>query len=89
MGVNEVEGETVLLEPARSGDERAFEELVARHQSVLHAHCYRMLGSLTDADDALQEALLAAWRGLDRFEERSSLLTWLYTIASEVSRVRR
>jgi RNA polymerase sigma-70 factor, ECF subfamily len=71
-----------LLERARSGDERAFADLVARHQAVLHAHCYRMLGSLTDADDALQEALLGAWRGLDHFEERSSLLTWLYTIAT-------
>jgi RNA polymerase sigma-70 factor (ECF subfamily) len=74
--------ESELLESARSGDERAFAELVEPHQSALHAHCYRMLGSLTDADDALQEALLGAWRGLSRFEERSSLLTWLYTIAT-------
>jgi RNA polymerase sigma-70 factor (ECF subfamily) len=74
--------EAELLELARRGDEHAFAELVAPHRAALHAHCYRMLGSLTDADDALQEALLGAWRGVGRFEERSSLLTWLYTIAT-------
>jgi RNA polymerase sigma-70 factor (TIGR02960 family) len=60
----------------------AFEELVGPHRRELLAHCYRLLGSLTDAEDALQETLLAAWRGLDGFEGRSSLRTWLYRIAT-------
>jgi RNA polymerase sigma-70 factor (ECF subfamily) len=59
-----------------------FEELVAPHRRELHAHCYRMLGSVQDAEDALQEALLAAWRGLSGFEGRSSLRAWLYKIAT-------
>jgi RNA polymerase sigma-70 factor, ECF subfamily len=71
-----------LLEAARRGDEGAYRELVERHRRDLHAHCYRMLGSLHDAEDALQDALLRAWRGLARFEGRSSLRTWLYTIAT-------
>jgi RNA polymerase sigma-70 factor, ECF subfamily len=70
------------LEAARSGDTRAFELLIERHQPSLHAHCYRMLGSLHDADDALQEALLRVWRALPRFEGRSSLHTWLFRIAT-------
>jgi RNA polymerase sigma-70 factor, ECF subfamily len=70
------------LEAARSGDTRAFELLIERHRPSLHAHCYRMLGSLHDADDALQEALLRVWRALPRFEGRSSLHTWLYRIAT-------
>jgi RNA polymerase sigma-70 factor, ECF subfamily len=74
--------EAELLDLARGGDERAYGELVAPHRNVLHAHCYRMLGSLEDADDALQEALLRAWRGLARFERRSSIRTWLYKIAT-------
>jgi RNA polymerase sigma-70 factor, ECF subfamily len=74
--------EAELLHLARRGDERAYGELVAAHRSALHAHCYRMLGSLDDADDALQEALLRAWRGLERFERRSSIGTWLYRIAT-------
>jgi RNA polymerase sigma-70 factor (ECF subfamily) len=60
----------------------AFEELVAPHRRELHAHCYRMLGSVQDAEDALQEALLAAWRGLGGFEGRSTLRAWLYRIAT-------
>jgi RNA polymerase sigma-70 factor (ECF subfamily) len=71
-----------LLEAARRGDERAYQRLVEPHRSELHAHCYRLLGSLPDAEDALQEALLRAWRGLVGFEGRSSLRAWLYKIAT-------
>ena len=67
---------------AQRGDEAAFEKLVAAHQAQLHAYCYRMLGSVHDADDALQETLLAAWRGFGKFEGRSSLRSWLYRIAT-------
>jgi RNA polymerase sigma-70 factor, ECF subfamily len=74
--------EQELLDLVRRGDERAYSELVAPHRSALHAHCYRMLGSLEDADDALQEALLRAWRAVGRFERRSSVRTWLYKIAT-------
>jgi RNA polymerase sigma-70 factor (ECF subfamily) len=71
-----------LLEAARSGDETAFAGLLKPYQRELHAHCYRMLGSVFDADDALQEAELRAWKALKRFEGRSSLRSWLYTIAT-------
>jgi RNA polymerase sigma-70 factor, ECF subfamily len=74
--------EEELLHLAKRGDERAYGELVEAHRSALHAHCYRMLGSLEDADDALQETLLRAWRGLDRFQRRSTIRTWLYKIAT-------
>ncbi|MEV4482815.1 sigma-70 family RNA polymerase sigma factor [Micromonospora coxensis] len=70
------------LARARDGDARAFTELVAPLRRELHAHCYRMLGSSHDADDALQEALLRAWRALPRFEGRSSLRSWLYTVST-------
>ena len=70
------------LEAARAGDEQAFGELTAPHLRELHVHCYRMLGSLVDAEDLLQDTMAAAWRGLDGFAERSSLRTWLYRIAT-------
>jgi RNA polymerase sigma-70 factor, ECF subfamily len=71
-----------LLDAAREGDQDAFRRLVEPHRAGLHAHCYRMLGSLHDAEDALQEALMRAWRGLSGFEGRSSPRTWLYRIAT-------
>ena len=74
--------ERELLDAAREGDEDAFRLLVEPHRGALHAHCYRMLGSVHDAEDALQDALLRAWRGLHGLEGRSSLRTWLYRIAT-------
>src|ERR687898_551005 len=74
--------ERELLEAARGGDQDAYGRLVETYRSELHAHCYRMLGSVHDAEDALQDAMLRAWRGLPRFEGRSSLRSWLYTIAT-------
>jgi RNA polymerase sigma-70 factor, ECF subfamily len=74
--------ERALLEAARRGDEDAYGRLVDRYRAELQAHCYRMLGSIQDAEDAFQETLLSAWRGLERFEGRSSLRSWLYKIAT-------
>jgi RNA polymerase sigma-70 factor (ECF subfamily) len=74
--------EQELLEAARGGDEQAFGRIVEPYRSELLAHCYRMLGSAHDSEDALQDAMLRAWRGLPRFEGRSSLRSWLYTICT-------
>ena len=71
-----------LLARAQAGDEASFAELVAPYRRELHVHCYRILGSTQDAEDALQETLLAAWRSLGGFEGRASLRTWLYRVAT-------
>src|SRR5215510_9436554 len=76
-------GTAVLLARARAGDGEAFRELAGPHRRELQVHCYRMLGSVADAEDAVQETMLAAWQGLGGFtEERASLRTWLYKIAT-------
>jgi len=72
------------LSQARAGDSFAFDRLVGPYRRSIHSHCYRMLGSPHDADDALQETLLAAWRGLTSFEGRSALGTWLYKISTNL-----
>jgi RNA polymerase sigma-70 factor (ECF subfamily) len=77
--------EQVLLERAQRGDENAYRDLVEIHRPELHAHCYRMLASVQDAEDAVQEALLRAWRGLSQFEGRSSVRTWLFKIATNTA----
>src|ERR687883_159887 len=74
--------ESATLTQARAGDEGAFRSLVEPYRRELELHCYRILGSLQDAEDLLQETLLAAWRGLDKFEERASMRSWLYRIAT-------
>jgi RNA polymerase sigma-70 factor (ECF subfamily) len=72
------------LNAARGGDERAFVQLTGSHRAPLHRHCYRLLGSLHDADDAVQETMLRAWKGIGSFEPRAPLAAWLYRIATNV-----
>src|SRR3954451_22260300 len=71
-----------LLSRARAGEGAAFRALTEPYRRELQVHCYRMLGSLQDAEDALQDTLLAAWQGLGGFEGRASIRTWLYRIAT-------
>jgi len=73
---------TDLIDRAQAGDQQAFRQLVEPYQRELQVHCYRILGSAQDAEDAMQETLLTAWRSLGGFEQRSSLRTWLYRIAT-------
>jgi RNA polymerase sigma-70 factor (ECF subfamily) len=73
-----------ILDAARSGDEHAFVQLTAPYRAPLHRHCYRLLGSLHDADDAMQETMLRAWKGIGGFEPRAPLRAWLYRITTNV-----
>jgi RNA polymerase sigma-70 factor (ECF subfamily) len=82
MSAHTQDDQRTLMAAAQAGDERAFRALVEPYRRPLEVHCYRMLGSVQDAEDVLQETLLRAWRSLDRFERRSSVHTWLYRIAT-------
>ncbi len=82
IGAGDSDVSEAALSGIRAGDESAFQELIEPYRRELHVHCYRLLGSLQDAEDVVQETLLAAWRGLNGFEERASLRTWLYRIAT-------
>ncbi|MEY9856920.1 RNA polymerase sigma-70 factor (TIGR02960 family) [Catenulispora sp. GAS73] len=80
--INTETGTADLIARARAGDHNAFRDLVQDHSHGLQVHCYRILGSLQDAEDALQETLVSAWRNLGEFGQRSSIRTWLYKIAT-------
>jgi RNA polymerase sigma-70 factor (ECF subfamily) len=77
-----------LISRARAGDGGAFQEMTEPHLRELRMHCYRMLGSFADAEDALQDTLLSAWQGLGGFEGRASIRTWLYRIGRASCRER-
>src|SRR5215471_14041785 len=78
------DGQTTALAAALAGDQDAFQTLTDQYRRELHVHCYRLLGSFHDAEDAVQEALIRAWRHLASFEGRSSFRAWLYRIATNV-----